>query len=355
MNFLGQNWLVVTDVYTKYPCIHPTSSVSSKSTIDLLEEDFAHFGYPHAIVSNNATSFTSEEFQDFCKDKGIVHLTGAPYHPETNGAAERLIQTFKQALRKSSKTPKKAMLEFLMQYRRTPTANGYSPSELLNNRQLRAKIDTLVPSPAHMMQAKGKSSFISNTKRVSPLKVGDHCYALLFGNRRNKEPRWVPATIVKKKGVCMFHVRIFPNGPVWRRHLDQLRPRYFSSEDHDPEEDSSNTRVPSFSSEDCRTPDPGETAPFANNARFSSEDCRTPDPGEPPHATISGNLLPISNSGTDVPPASRNDNANAENALSAPSFESVSDTNNAGIQYSRENPRRSNRNRKFPAHLHDFV
>ena len=183
-----------------------------------------------------------------------------------------------------------------------------------------------------MMQAKGKSSFINNTKRVSPLKMGDHCYALLFGNRRNKEPRWVPATIVKKKGARMFHVRIFPNGPVWRRHLDQLRPRYFSSEDHDPGEDSSNTRVPSF----------------------SSEDCRTPDPGEPPHATMSGNLLPVNNSGTDVPPASRNDNTNAENALSAPSFESVSDTNNAGIQYSRENPRRSNRNRKFPAHLHDF-
>ena len=76
-----------------------------------------------------------------------------------------------------------------MQYRRTPTTNDYSPSELLNNKQLRAKIDTLVLSPAHMMQAKGKSSFISNTKRVSPLKVGDHCYALLFGNRRNKKPR----------------------------------------------------------------------------------------------------------------------------------------------------------------------
>ena len=84
VNFMGYNLLVVTDAYTKYPCIHPTSSVSSKSTIELLEEDFAHFGYPHSIVSDNATSFTSEEFQQFCRDKGIVHLTGAPYHPATN-------------------------------------------------------------------------------------------------------------------------------------------------------------------------------------------------------------------------------------------------------------------------------
>ena len=67
----------------------------------------------------------------FCKEWGIVHLTGAPYHPATNGAAEHLIQMFKQALRKSSKPPKKAVVEVLMQYWRTPTAVGYSPSELL--------------------------------------------------------------------------------------------------------------------------------------------------------------------------------------------------------------------------------
>jgi len=44
-----------------------------------------------------AATFKSEEFQEFCKENGIVHLTGAPYHPATNGAAERLVQTFKQA------------------------------------------------------------------------------------------------------------------------------------------------------------------------------------------------------------------------------------------------------------------
>ena len=114
MNFMGHNWLVITDAYTKYLCIHPTGFVSTKSTIELLEEDFVHFGYPHAIVSDNAMSFTSEEFQDYCKHRGIVHLTVVPYYSSTNEAAERLIQTFKQALRK--KSPKAALVEFLMHY-----------------------------------------------------------------------------------------------------------------------------------------------------------------------------------------------------------------------------------------------
>ena len=79
VNFLGTNWLLIIDAYSKYPCIHPTTSTSSKSTTELLEQDFAHFEYPHTIASDNASSFSSEEFQAWCRERGIIHLTGAPY------------------------------------------------------------------------------------------------------------------------------------------------------------------------------------------------------------------------------------------------------------------------------------
>ena len=59
----------------------------------------------------------------YYKERGIVHLMCAPYHPARDGAAERLIQTYKQASRKSLKPPRKAVVEFLMQYRRTTTAD----------------------------------------------------------------------------------------------------------------------------------------------------------------------------------------------------------------------------------------
>ena len=76
----------------------------------------------------NATSFVSEEFLAWCKERVITHLTGAPYHLAPNGAAERLVQTFKQALMKSSLPPRVAALEFLMQYHRMPLLSGYSLS-----------------------------------------------------------------------------------------------------------------------------------------------------------------------------------------------------------------------------------
>ncbi|CAM1312014.1 Uncharacterised protein g5872 [Pycnogonum litorale] len=243
INFMGSNWLVITDAYSKYPCIHTTPSVSTRATIDLLEEDFAHFGFPHTLVTDNTSSFKSEEFQSWCQERGITHLTGAPYHPATNGAAERLVQTFKQALRKSSLPPKRALHEFLMQYRRTPTSGGYSPSELLNSRQIRTRIDTLLPSPAHVAQGKqAREATKSQTKELSTVvsrvtrnyEVGDPVYALYYGPRRDKQPRWVPAVITKRLGSRCFNVKVFPRGPVWRRHLEQLQPRHDTEEDNDP-------------------------------------------------------------------------------------------------------------------------
>ena len=209
INFLGRNWLVLVDAYSKYPCIHPTTSTSSKSTTAILEQEFAHFGYPHTLVTNNATTFMSQEFQAWCKQRGIVHLTGAPYHPATNGAAERLIQSFKQALRKSSLPPKEALQEFLMQYRRIPFASGLSPSELLNGRRIRTKIDTLVPSIPHLLQGRqsrqaSKHSNTEDSEVVSKVEhhfsLGDPCYALYFGPRRDRDPRWVPAIVTKVHG-----------------------------------------------------------------------------------------------------------------------------------------------------------
>ena len=180
INFLGRNWLVLVDAYSKYPCIHPTTSTSSKSTTAILEQEFAHFGYPHTLVTDNATTFMSQEFQGWCKQRGIVHLTGAPYHPATNGAAERLIQSFKQALRKSSLPPKEALQEFLMQYRRIPFASGLSPSELLNGRRIRTKIDTLVPSLPHLLQGRQsrQASKHSNAEDSEVVSKVEHHYSL---------------------------------------------------------------------------------------------------------------------------------------------------------------------------------
>ena len=146
-----------------------------------------------------------------------------------------------QSVKKSKRPPKEALQDFLMQYRRTPLDQGLSPSELLNGRQIRTTLDAIVPSPVHTAQGKqaakaSKEQAEENLRTVQKLAykyvVGSPCYAKYYSSRQHKQPRWVPATVVKVLGTRSVNVRVIPKGPIWRRHVDQLRPRWSSSEDN---------------------------------------------------------------------------------------------------------------------------
>ena len=62
--------------------------------------------------------------------------------------------------------------------------------------------------------------------------VGSPCYALYCGPRHEKDPRWVPAVVTKR--FSTRNVRVVPRGGKWRRHIEQLCPRYVDQEDADP-------------------------------------------------------------------------------------------------------------------------
>ena len=69
-------------------------------------------------------------------------------------------------------------------------------------------------------------------KEERQYKTGDLVYALHNGPHHDKHPRWVPAIVKKSVGQRCFNVKI-SHGPVWRRHWEQLRPRYTSGKDYE--------------------------------------------------------------------------------------------------------------------------
>ena len=75
-------------------------------------------------------------FQEFTKRNGICHVKSAPYHPTSNGLAERAVQTFKEGMKRGTTADLETRLtRFLYQYRITPhTTTGISPAELLMGR-----------------------------------------------------------------------------------------------------------------------------------------------------------------------------------------------------------------------------
>ena len=71
-------------------------SFSSKQLRKLI----AQFGIPDTVVSDNGSQFTATEFQEVCRLNSIRHTMVAPYHPSSNGLAERAVRIVKEGLRK---------------------------------------------------------------------------------------------------------------------------------------------------------------------------------------------------------------------------------------------------------------
>ena len=99
-------------------------------------------------MSDNGPQFTSTEFAEFMRKNGFKHTLVPPYHPQSNGAAERSVKVVKDALVKQVFEGKKGisvrhrLANFLFRYRTTPhTTTGVTPAELMVKRRLRTKSD----------------------------------------------------------------------------------------------------------------------------------------------------------------------------------------------------------------------
>ena len=98
--FLGKMFLIVVDAHSNWLEAFPMSTSTSSATIEKLRIAFFTHGLPGMAVTDNGSNFVSEEFEDFLKRNGIRHIRTAPYHPSSNGLAERAVQTIKEAMKK---------------------------------------------------------------------------------------------------------------------------------------------------------------------------------------------------------------------------------------------------------------
>ena len=114
------------------------SATTASAALDVLGEWFAVHGIPEQLVTDNGTQFTSEAFEIFVKQNRIKHIKSAPYHPASNGLAERFIQSLKQNLKASAndgRTLIQRLVSYLLSYRTTAlSTTGVTPCKLLMQR-----------------------------------------------------------------------------------------------------------------------------------------------------------------------------------------------------------------------------
>ncbi len=215
-------FLVVIDAHSKWLEVLPVPSATSAHTISVLRTVFATHGLPEILVSDNGAAFTSGEFGVFLKQNGIRHLTSAPYHPATNGLAERAVQIFKRAMKKSSPGELNTQLaRFLFHYRTTPhTTTGVPPDELLMGRSLRTHLDLMKPAVDTRVRTSQWSQKIAHDRRSRQREFmpQDKVYVRESG----KDSPWIPGTIESRQGLT-YQVRL-SDDRIIRRHIDHIQP-----------------------------------------------------------------------------------------------------------------------------------
>ena len=96
-------------------------------------------GFPTTIVSDNGPQFTSKEFAAKMSKWGIKHILTPPYHPASNGLAEKAVGIVKDKLKKmdSAATPTELFVTLhtiLRVYRASPhTSTGETPFQLISD------------------------------------------------------------------------------------------------------------------------------------------------------------------------------------------------------------------------------
>ena len=217
----GLMFLVIVDAYSKYLEIYPVKKADTAATIEKLRHLFSTFGLPEHLVSDNGTTFTSI----FLNYNVIQHTRTAPGHPATNGLAERYVGHFKEAMKKMSakvETVQEKLDRFLLTYRITPTNTGKSPAELLMNRKLRTRFSALRFSDT---KAQVKI-FQENMEHAPKYKQDDAVFAKNFGKGQD----WMPGIVLETISPKSFLIQV--NDVVWKRHVDQLRPRQIPVEQY---------------------------------------------------------------------------------------------------------------------------
>lgn len=173
--FLGEMFFLAVDAHSKWGEVYPMLQTSASKNVELLRHLFATYGLPEQLVSDNGPQFVSEEFRQFTRGNGIRHIRSSPYHPSSNGLAERFVRTFKEsmkAMRYENLSLNHKLEMFLLRQRTTPQATTRQPPcVLFLGWQVRTRLDLLRP---------GSTSQVASRQAVQKDQHDQHALLCLF-------------------------------------------------------------------------------------------------------------------------------------------------------------------------------
>ena len=138
----GNYYIVMVDYYSNFIEVSPLPDTKTSTVLKVIKSNIARYGIMETLVSDNGPQFSSEEFREVMKKYNIEHITSSPLYPQSNGLAERSVQTVKKMIKKCKATGDDVYMA-LLDLNNTPRDETIgSPAQRLMGRRTKTRLPT---------------------------------------------------------------------------------------------------------------------------------------------------------------------------------------------------------------------
>ena len=234
----GKHYLSLQDYYSRYIEVERLYSTRASFIIMQMKGIMARHGIPEQVFSDNGPQFSCAEFAQFANTWGFVHSTSSPRYPQSNGLAEKAVQTAKRIVTKAAASGRDPYIA-LLEYRTTPISDcGKSPAQLLMSRRLRyilhstpASLQPVLVNPEDIQlrfeekQDKQNTVYDRNARTRASISVGDQILM------RKKSGGYQSAVVTEKTDAPRSYNVRTKDGAIYRRTSRHLKkPRHYAGE-----------------------------------------------------------------------------------------------------------------------------
>ncbi|KAG8186602.1 hypothetical protein JTE90_019924 [Oedothorax gibbosus] len=140
--FNKKPYIVIADSYSGFYDFQKLQHPTTRDCIEVLKRWFSVHGVPEVFESDNGSQYASKMFNEFLESWGIQKSRSSPYHPQSNGLAERAVEASKVLLKRCQKDNSDIALA-LLNVRNTPREAGLMS---INQRLMSRTTRSLLPS-----------------------------------------------------------------------------------------------------------------------------------------------------------------------------------------------------------------
>ena len=225
-------FLITVDYYSNYFEVDRLTSKTAKEVINKKKANFARYGIPDQVFSDNGQPFSSSDFENFAAIYGFEHNTSSPNYPQSNGKVENAVKTAKNLMKKAIESQSDPYLA-LLAWRNTPSESvNSSPEQRIFGRRTKTRIPTSVQllkpqlpvdGEQKLRKNKAKQSFYYDrgSKELNDLQPGD-VVRIQPPRGIGRRKSWTKARVGEKVDVRSYEVRT-EDGRVLRRNRRNLR------------------------------------------------------------------------------------------------------------------------------------